>query len=919
MDTAIRLVLNLFPDDSAASRESIVEAAKDVHALLARRAEHVPEVDEIVREVEARINVWQDSATTLEDQRGHREWLATRRAEIDWRFWSRYRQYLEDVKLMPRRVIYRLDEVSDSILRKLEDPTRPDRWDRRGLVVGQVQSGKTSNYTGLVCKAADAGYKLVLVLAGIHNSLRSQTQLRLDEGFLGFDSQYQHRNDQQESQNASIGAGLLKGFPRLWAASLTTSAETGDFRTAKARSLALPIGDYPVILVVKKHKGILENIRRWVTTMHGMEDPSTGRLVVRDIPLLMIDDEADNASINTGPTDPDTDPTVINRAIRSLLDSFDKSAYVGYTATPFANIYIDPSSTHEKYGEDLFPRSFIESLRPPTNYLGPTRVFGLAPPDDGTGEAEPTPIHRNIDDHEGWIPDRHRKDWIPPGDLPDSLKEAIHAFVLACAVRRARDQVDAHNSMLIHVTRFQRVQARVSDQVAEYVHFLRDRIRYGDGAAPSPIMEELQELWENDFVPTSDWFPAEEAAPLEWGDIVDEILPTVSKIEVRTLNGNSKDALEYYEYRREGLYVIAIGGNKLSRGLTLEGLTVSYYLRTSRMYDTLMQMGRWFGFRPGYEDVCRLYTTPELRSWYREITQASEELRQELEEMALQGATPEAYGLRVRTSAAGLTITAPNKMRRAQKVRLSFSESLPETVVFDIRRDVLDRNLSALGDFITELDRRSPGKQKGRSNIKWQNTPGEVVVGSFLDGYVGASRTVRARPELIAAYIRQCLKNGELDDWTVVVVSNQQTGSRLPLAGYDVGLTTRECLDPAALKSDQRYAIRRVLSPSDEWLDLDDNQYEDALQETIERYERDPGRRKKYPEIPSGPALRQQRRPGQALLLIYVLNNQDTEHVASPMVGFAVSFPRSAHSVETEYAVNDIWTKLRFDDWEANE
>ena len=235
------------------------------------------------------------------------------------------------------------------------------------------------------------------------------------------------------------------------------------------------------------------------------------------------------------------------------------------------------------------------------------------------------------------MPDKHKKDWIPPGQLPASLRDAISSFVLACAARRARGKVSNHNSMLVHVTRFQDVQGRVAEQVADQLRLLRDRIRYGDRNARIPVEDELRALWERDFVPTSAWFPADQISTVTWPEVWDQARAAAEKIQVRIINGTSRDALEYYEHRRTGLSVIAVGGNKLSRGLTLEGLSVSYYLRASKTYDTLLQMGRWFGYRPGYEDLCRLYTTPALRDAYAEITAANEELRREFEEMAALG------------------------------------------------------------------------------------------------------------------------------------------------------------------------------------------------------------------------------------------------------------------------------------------
>jgi hypothetical protein len=913
LDKALRLVMNLLPEQGV-TEEVILEHCEDAITLLAKRGGLAPDLNDLVRHIEALVIVKQDLGASLVDKKGHVDWLRDKRAEPIWRYWDRYRVYLEDTQHLPRQVVLRLDEVTDSVLGKLEDPSRSGAWDRRGLVVGQVQSGKTSNYTGLICKAADSGYKLIVVLAGIHNSLRSQTQLRLDEGFLGFDTQYQTRSDDAKDHHF-IGVGGLLGFKPLRAGSLTTSAENGDFNLKSAKQIALPIGDYPVILVVKKHAKILSYIHTWVTSMHGATDAATGRKVVADVPLLVIDDEADNASIDTNKEEA-LRPTAINRELRRLLHAFDKSAYVGYTATPFANIYADPYENDPEFGEDVFPRSFIESLRAPSNYFGPERVFGL-----GDDERGAIPIHNAIEDFDEWMPDRHKTTWRPEYEkFPASLRGAMLDFLLSCAARRARGQQKAHNSMLIHVTRFVSVQGQVADQVAEELLGLKGQLRYGTGSG-ADLMEELRDRWEQLFVPTSQWFQVENPAlqMLDWSQVKSEILPAVEKIQVRTMNGSSTDALDYYEQRDAGLSVIAIGGDKLSRGLTLEGLSVSYYLRASKMYDTLMQMGRWFGYRPGYEDLCRLYTTPALRAWYREITLASDELRSELEEMAAQGATPVQYGLRVRTSPAGLSVTAANKMRRAQKVRLSFSGANPETILFDTRPAVLARNLQAAADLAEGTAGATHVKDK-TGNLVFSGDLGEQVV-HFLDMYQSDPMAWRVRPDLIAQYIRRGLAAGELGDWTVAFISNEQADRRCQVGKLDIGLTRRALMPDGEqgtrlreLEKEHRYAIRRVLSPTDELIDLSEEQRSAALVATRNAFAAELDSDKQPPKIPSGPAIRRLRPPSQALLLLYFIDNiPNKEFVAQPMVGFFLSFPHSQHDIAAEYAVNPVWQQLQLE------
>jgi Z1 domain-containing protein len=909
LQRAVRTVLAMLPQDHDLLPEDVASACEDVYAMLARRN---PDLDlaALQREVEHRVTIWQAPASSLDDNKDHIEWLPAVKVGIDWQFWDRYRRYLEDVKLLPRQVVRRLGEATFDLLGKIENPKRPGTWRRYGLVVGQVQSGKTGNYIGLTCRAADAGYKLIIILAGIDNGLRSQTQLRVDEGFLGFDTQYQQRYDQKDYY---IGVGSMPGALRLKAGSFTTSAEKGDFRRAVASNMNIPVGDYPVVLVIKKHTKIMEYVRKWIVEVHGQPAPD-GKKLVRDVPLLVIDDEADNASVNVA-AEEDEDPTKVNGAIRRLLASFDKSSYIGYTATPFANIYMDPGADHAKYGDDLFPSHFIENLQAPSNYFGPERVFGLQADDSDDDDVQPLPIVRHVDDYADWLPNGHKKDWLPPAPIPDSLREAIAAFVLTCAARQARGQVTDHKSMLIHVSRFVDVQDRVADQVRDYLQLLKDRIRYGDGNEAAE--GELRRLWDHDFAATSAAFPVDAAPRVSWGQVWAEIPSAAEKIHVKVLNGGSDDALQYYEHRKEGISVIAVGGTMLSRGLTLEGLAVSYYLRASKAYDTLLQMGRWFGYRPDYEDLCRLYTTPALVRAYAEITAADAELRREFDVMAALRATPEEFGLKVRTSSAGLEITARNKMRRSQLVKVSYSGDIPETVNFDMRDAALDGNLAALAGFVGRLDhafRCDPDTETG--SIVWTGVTPDEIVDGFLRDYTAAPAP-RTRPVFIADYIRSCQRLGELGSWTVRLVSSLD-GDCWSLDGHtDLGLIRRKPKNDD-IEAGERYRIGRLVSPSDEGKDLIKgseswNRALDAARIAAAAAAPKDGKARKEPDFPAGPPLRRQRSPSQAHLLIYPLKDPRPARYpdAPPVVGFAISFPCSANATRTavEYRVNDVWQK----------
>ncbi len=926
------LARNLLPKDHPPAVDEISAAIKGARGAFEAMGQTWDLDDvELIRELEGLVSVFVGSSTSLADDGDHVEWLSARRHEIDWKFWDRYRRWLADERGLPPVGVQSLDTITDDVLRRLEDPQRAGEWDRRGMVVGQVQSGKTGNYTGLIAKAADAGYKLIVVLAGLHNSLRSQTQLRLDEGFLGFDTQQARKFDQT---NRRMGVGRLAGS-RLAAHSMTNSEQNGDFSLRIARQVGISIGSDPVLLVVKKNKSILTNLIEWVTTLHQELHPD-GRVIVPNIPLLVIDDEADNASVNTkdrplddeGRPDPEADPSVINGLIRQLLHRFEKSAYVGYTATPFANIFIDEDDQREGIGEDLFPRSFIIRLPEPSNYMGPAQVFGVrADAEAGLEARAGLPIVRPVEDSEDWIEARHKKTDAPASQMPASLHEAVRAFILGCAARRARGQLGQHSSMLVHVTRFVDVQEIVERQIAAEVARLRDRLRYGDGDASTSLLDELRDLWDRDFRTTTRIMDDDSLPELDFEQVSAELSAAAGSIETMRINGSVRDALAYYD-RPDGLTVIAVGGDKLSRGLTLEGLTVSYYLRASRMYDTLMQMGRWFGYRPGYADLCRLYTTPELIDWYRDITVANEELLMLFDEMAAVGGTPRDFGLRVRRHPDGLMITAPAKMRNGRKLNLSFENTTIETISFDRDSDIQSQNLSTTGAFVDRLLADGAPTPRAGNQI-FESVRGEDVAGLLeeLHTHRGARK---ADGRLLARYVRSRLADGGLTRWTVALCGpDRPDKGSVDIGALEVNRTLRNLKveipegapHPTYVPPDDAYVIRRLVSPTDEALDLSES--ETRLAWTIEAARRAEGR--KRPAALPGPAIRRARPPERGLLLLYALHPQgarNEEHAphAIPfddelpaVIGFAVSFPADPDAPGIEYQVTNIFWQQEFE------
>jgi hypothetical protein len=870
--------------------------------------------EQLRKRLESVMNVFQPEAVELVDPEDHVPWLDTRRSTIEWTFNERYMRFLREVQHRPPNVLGTLDRVVSRILSNLEDPRRPGLWDRRGLVAGQVQSGKTANYVSLICRAADAGYGLIVILAGMDNDLRSQTQLRVDEGFLGFDTQKRQRTEEEgDFTHAALGVGRLHLAANPPVASLTTSAQNGDFLKSRASGVPINAGSMPVIAVLKKHVSILNSLREWVLDWAGSGEPR----IVRQFPILVIDDEADNASISTANpfigtaySPNDVDPTKVNGAIRRLLLAFERRAYVGYTATPNACVFIPPEADHPTFGRDLFPRHFIETLLPPSNYFGPTKLFGLDPGDDSE-----RPLVREICDYTTWLPDRH-PNGTHLGLISESLRQAIRSFVLARAGRIARGERTSHNSMLVHVSRFQSVQDEVRKQIQEELDDLRGRINFGDHGG-SDVLAELEDLWETDFLPTSHDYPdLDERLQLRWADVRPHLQEAVDPIETKLVNGLAKDALDYFDRRDTGLNVIAVGGNKLSRGLTLEGLTVSYYLRSANAHDTLFQMGRWFGYRDAYEDLCRLYVTDPLLNAFCGITEANEELYEDFREMADRGRTPSDYGVKIRDSVAGMLVTASNKMRTAQKVRIGFSGAGSETVAFRAETTRAEWNLGIAERFFAGLG--APNGQLDNGNWIWRAVEGGLVADAFFKRYESPQVAWRVQGDAISTYIEDRVAAGELIDWTIVLANSTAPNARQEsIGGHEVGLVHRATYPKVGNKLPEgRWSIKQVKSPPDEYSDLTKDEVAAALQKTRDDWAANPGKRKAEPTTPSALDIRRVRDRTKGMLVVYPLEppvlplgvKSAVELTTRPIIGFLVSFPESPGAPTVDYQANRIFS-----------
>lgn len=840
------------------------------------------EIQLIAKRLEERFDITMSLGSIFADE--YRPWLSTAKGDIDWFYWNRYRRLLTK-NGFPPDVIRGIDWITDQVLDHLENPQKEGKWSRKGMVVGHVQSGKTANYIGIVNKAADSGYRIIIVLAGTLNSLRSQTQERLDSGFLGVDT--------STPQKQPTGVGLLA--PGKAPAYFTTSVS--DFKKSIANSIGVGIKDLkePAILVIKKNPSTLANLIDWLkfNNLHNLKDS----------PMLLIDDEADYASINTSKSGDKV--TAINGKIRELLKLFDRSSYVAYTATPFANVFIDPITVNEMNGDDLFPRDFIISLDPPSNYVGATRIF--------SSEAD-LKIVRTIDDFEDYLPVKHRKEFALVS-LPPSCEEAITAFVLTRAIRILRGQIDSHNSMLVNISRFTRIQSQTKLMVDEYVKVLRQAVvNYSKlperQALAHPAIAYVKTIWDKQFVNSG----------FTWSRVQPVLKEAISPIEVVEVNSSSAAASLDFSKRNypAGRSVIAVGGLSLSRGLTLEGLTVSYFLRNSIMYDTLMQMGRWFGYRDGYADICRIYMSEETASWYEYISDVMEELRDEFRRMKVAGMTPKDFGLTVRSHPDSLVVTAKNKMRTGQLItrEIDLSGRLVETSVLYKAREYVLPNMDALCWIIERANEYSSPENGTSGHYLWRRLPASFVL-SFVEMFRNHPLSYHTEKGPLKDYI-EWLENHGRREWDILLV-NPRDDKNSEIIRPVGGLEVRAQLRTAAKSNDstrETSAVelkkRRVASRGLEKAGVEERK----VQEILQRYASQPGNKKV--NIPDREYRAVRERPLLMLHLLDVRKDSVTPVGENGIVAYGISFPGDpgAHRPEklVQYVVNTVWWNNMFSD-----
>lgn len=772
-------------------------------------------------------------------------WLEEAKSSIKWNYWNAYSTHLKSSGF-GRELIRVLDEDTDNILNECGNPAAGHGWRVQGLVMGDVQSGKTANYCGLINKAADAGYKFVVLLTGMIEELRAQTQERMDHGFVGRDSRTVFEGAQQLQK---VGAGRFRSvFPNV-----LTSIDF-DFLTANKKVLGgIPLENInePVLLVMKKNKSPLQNL---ISFLDSQMPKGNNRLA---LPLLLIDDEADTASVNAKK---DEDPATINRLIREVLKRFDKTTYAAYTATPFANVFINPDK------DDLFPSNFVYSLNTPDNYIGVAGIFS----ESGKYKYQT----QDIADAEAVLPYKHKKTH-DVDSLPRSLEEAIETYLLSCAIRDLRKEPLRHRSMLVNVTRFTDVQDKLSVRIKEYLYALTEDVKQyladDDLWGRHARLKLLHETWEEQYSGTEE----------SWDSVRKTLYDAIASVKVLTINQRSEavDRLNYgiYKNSEKGRRVIAVGGLTLSRGLTLEGLCVSYFYRNSKAYDTLLQMGRWFGYRPGYDDLCRVWMDPEAQEWFAHVAEVVAELRLDIRRMHANRQPPSRFGMRVRSHPDALIVTALNKMRNAQQVEvdISYSECGAETPFLPNDADTNRKNLESLNQFLSDLAPAEMIKNK----CFWRKVPSERIAG-FLRSLEISSMNMQfmtdmiGRDRPIVSFIDGndveklsewdiCLPQGEGDPLSDLVVVSEDGVRR------EISPRKRQFEKVPAGSNYLKLNKQRVGEIADETVDLSATDIREANLEWEEERKRDPEKGK---TVPGYLFRRYRERP---LLTIHVIEPSD--------------------------------------------
>ncbi|WP_417236548.1 Z1 domain-containing protein [Bizionia paragorgiae] len=677
----------------------------------------------------------------------------------NWHYYIRHKNYLKDNVFKKNiEVVESLDYETDQIIKKFPKPDEHQEisFSKKGLVIGHVQSGKTANFTHLISKAASIGYRFVIVLAGMTDTLRMQTQFRLDKELVG-------RNSAAIPNLETIQwlRGEEQFHPLTQLPDKRVKNDNGDFSPPPSNfSDHFEKTSDVTIAVIKKlarngsnqFQSILGSLINWIERAY---DEKT----IQSVPVLIIDDEADQASIDS--SDEESDPTVINHAIRKLLSLFPKSVYVGYTATPFANVFINPANDYLGL-PDLYPKDFIYTLPEPEEYFGSSKFFGIK-----NKENELALIEILEDNEKEIINDEDQ-------EITCNLKNAINSFINSSIIRKYRGN-DNHCGMMIHTDHRNFYHNTVYSKVREYIFSLKcDEQTF---KSFSDFKDKTQSIGRLQGI-VSD-FPSYtyEEFKNEYNTIVKYLkqLNGDKTTNIKVINSR-EDKLDYLN--EELKYLICIGGNIMSRGVTVEGLTVTYYLRDTLNYDTLLQMGRWFGYRKGYEDLLRIYTTEKIADNFEYVMAVEDDLRNEVKRYIEEGLTPIDFAPKVR---AHMRMQPTAKMGNSTLTK-SYSQQSIQTIYFDRDLEVLKHNYKLVKDLIEKYKEglQKPINYEYKYLAKSSNITDLI---SFIKTYRYASYNSFDLNDILK-YIEQRVKVGEIKDFDILVSGIKQVKEKTEITQF---------------------------------------------------------------------------------------------------------------------------------------
>ncbi len=783
------------------------------------------------------------SETSISKKKAYNSWYSDNFAKNSESFRA-YKKFLEE-KGIDRTSINYVDDATTAIMNLMEDPNKNDApFSSKGLVYGEVQSGKTQNYIGLIHKAIDSGYDYVIILAGMTNDLRKQTQERVSTDLIGSIKPDNSRNHEV------VGIGKIFGYSSLKAKYVITDSEN-DY--SKKQNIGRQTIAPPAIAVVKKNAHTLNSLIERFESLKSMGD-------LQDKSLLIIDDEADQASVNTNDVRKDSEisPTAINRCIRKLLTYFEKNTYVGYTATPYANIFI-PSDFDEELDVDLFPSNFIFTLKSPEQYTGHRSFY------DPEVEYNPLICKINSDDIDQMI-ENYSEHPEAEGMILQYLVSATIKYLRY--IKNGRSKRMLHASLMFQITHKNIHQDDICASISDLFNVVKSKIL----SSPSYI-DELEKVYNNMIYVSKGM--GDDYEVYDFKQVMGTIVDIVERVEVKVVNGESGELTYDNNFR----FYILVGGFKLSRGLTIEGLVGAVYGRRTKQADTLNQMGRWFGYRKQYLDLIRIYISKETLEHFEYIHDINVSIVDQIAEMLDEDDTPENYRLYL-SSRKDILPTDKKKMRYSDYYTTAYKLSSVQTT--KIPYDDKTSN-DFIVDFIKSQEKNRVNFDSGLLFMDVDS----LEVAAFLENYyemVDYSKlyTARISPKNWARYIREKRsKLGELTNATIVVKSLKDSNK------YKFDLLETEIIPQMRSYSGGNqiengiYKMKVVTNTEDEAIGLEN--YDEIVKQVSEKsIKRE--------------AIRNLRDSDNFLLIIYPIYYVEDEETGKHkiMYALALSFPDSA-------------------------